>query len=71
MFWGLYAVDQDLIFPAKGGRTQTPPIWLNHSLHTAVLLYAVLELFTSYHRPTSKKSHLIGVTAIFAAYSVW
>lgn len=69
MFWGLYAVDRDLIFPKKA--EQFFPSWLNHSLHTAIFFYAVLELLTSYHKQSSKTSHLLGVTAIFLTYAIW
>lgn len=69
MFWALFAVNRELIFPKHVEKFL--PGWLNHSLHTAIFVYAVLELVTSYHKPSSKKAHLLGVTVVFGSYAIW
>lgn len=69
MFWGLYSINRELIFPKKV--EEILPGWVNHSLHTSILVYAVLELLTSYHKPSSKKSQLLAVTAVFVSYATW
>eukprot|EP00088_Acartia_fossae_P025275 TRINITY_DN26103_c0_g1_i1.p1 TRINITY_DN26103_c0_g1~~TRINITY_DN26103_c0_g1_i1.p1 ORF type:complete len:233 (-),score=37.07 TRINITY_DN26103_c0_g1_i1:200-871(-) len=47
IFWGLYAVNRELIFPQKlDGHF---PSWLNHFMHTTVLPLQLGEMFLSRH----------------------
>jgi len=47
IFWGLYAVDRELIFPAKyDGHF---PDWLNHLMHTTVFPLQVAEMYFCRH----------------------
>ncbi|KAF7265728.1 hypothetical protein GWI33_020811 [Rhynchophorus ferrugineus] len=52
-FWGLYFIDRELIFP----RSIDPyfPWWLNHLMHTNIMFFIILELFTSYRKYPSRK----------------
>jgi len=47
IFWGLYALDRELIFPQKlDGHF---PDWLNHLMHTTVLPLQLGELYLASH----------------------
>ncbi|KAJ8979630.1 hypothetical protein NQ317_015197 [Molorchus minor] len=68
-FWGLYFVDRELIFP----RALDPyfPTWLNHVMHTNIMLFILLEMYTSFREyPARKKG--VGILVLFmAVYLVW
>jgi hypothetical protein len=68
-FWGIYAIDRELIFPEKVEK-EFPP-WVNHTMHTLVLLFMVLELVLSYR---SYPSRCVGCALIICfnlAYVFW
>ncbi|EDW36865.1 GL25826 [Drosophila persimilis] len=68
-FWTLYAIDRELVFP----KVLDPvfPSWLNHVLHTNIVVFIVLELFTSYRAYPKRSKGLTGLTIFMGAYLVW
>jgi len=69
-FWGLYAVDRELVFPAALDASYIPP-WLNHVMHTTVLLFLVLEKFLVYHDYPSRSKVLSAAIGFTLLYQVW
>jgi len=69
IFWSLWAVDRELVFPAK----YDPyfPSWLNHMMHTTVLPLQFLELVLIHHAYPSRRVGG-GLCALFVtAYLAW
>lgn len=69
IFWGLWAVDRELIFPKK--LDGFIPAWLNHFMHTTVLPLQLYELTFSSHKYPSR---VIGggITSILIlSYVIW
>jgi len=69
IFWGLYAVDRELIFPAKlDGHF---PAWLNHFMHTTVLPLQLAEIYLSRHEYPSRGLGGLINTGLTLAYLFW
>eukprot|EP00698_Gefionella_okellyi_P009225 TRINITY_DN2332_c0_g1_i1.p1 TRINITY_DN2332_c0_g1~~TRINITY_DN2332_c0_g1_i1.p1 ORF type:complete len:220 (-),score=32.53 TRINITY_DN2332_c0_g1_i1:41-700(-) len=69
LFWGLYAVDRDLIFPMSLDSIYPP--YLNIQQHTLVGVFVFLEAMIVHHkRDYSGRDRLI-VLATAAAYIAW
>ncbi|ALC38553.1 CG3625 [Drosophila busckii] len=68
-FWTLYAIDRELVFP----KVLDPvfPSWLNHILHTNIVVFIVLELFTSYRAYPKRSKGLAGLGIFMVSYLVW
>ncbi|XP_041632042.1 androgen-induced gene 1 protein isoform X3 [Drosophila kikkawai] len=68
-FWTLYAIDRELVFP----KVLDPvfPSWLNHVLHTNIVVFIVLEIFTSYRSYPKRSQGLTGLAIFMGAYLVW
>ncbi|XP_020800763.1 androgen-induced gene 1 protein isoform X2 [Drosophila serrata] len=68
-FWTLYAIDRELVFP----KVLDPvfPSWLNHVLHTNIVVFIVLEIFTSYRSYPKRSQGLAGLATFMGAYLVW
>ncbi|ENN70612.1 androgen-induced gene 1 protein [Dendroctonus ponderosae] len=68
-FWGLYAVDRELILP----KALDPyfPGWLNHLVHTNVIIFSFFELIWSYRKYPSRKVGLSVLCAFMLTYLVW
>ncbi|XP_061379214.1 androgen-induced gene 1 protein-like [Danaus plexippus] len=68
-FWGIYAVDRDLIFPDSIAKIYTP--LFNHIMHTTVSVFILIELLTSHINYPSRK---VGLSALFSfklLYLMW
>ncbi|XP_073826631.1 androgen-induced gene 1 protein-like isoform X1 [Musca autumnalis] len=68
-FWGLYAVDRELVFPRV--LDAVFPSWLNHIMHTNIVVFIVLEMFISFRSYPSRFKGLAGLSAFMLAYLVW
>ncbi|KAI8427475.1 hypothetical protein MSG28_002008 [Choristoneura fumiferana] len=68
-FWGIYAVDKDLIFPDHVAKEF--PSWANHTMHTFVLIFITLELTFTYRRYPSKATGFLIVLAFNLTYTLW
>ncbi|XP_012156114.1 androgen-induced gene 1 protein isoform X2 [Ceratitis capitata] len=68
-FWSLYAIDRELVLP----RVLDPvfPSWLNHVLHTNIVVFMILELFTSFRAYPKRSKGLAGLSAFLLCYLVW
>ncbi len=72
MFWGIYAVDQELVFPQEVERHI--PRLLNHSIHTAPIVLVFVELLLVFHRyPSNLKAMMIvfGISTVYIVWIVW
>ncbi|KAI0210376.1 Androgen-dependent TFPI-regulating protein [Lamellibrachia satsuma] len=68
-FWGIYAVDRELVFPKA--LDAIIPTWLNHIMHSTVLLFLLTDKLLVYHH---YPSDLLGLSATLAfgfIYAVW
>jgi len=69
IFWGLWSVDRELIFPAKlDGHF---PVWLNHLMHTTVLPLQLGELTFSSHKYPSRVFGGTINSALTLGYLIW
>ncbi|KAG0710304.1 Androgen-induced 1 protein [Chionoecetes opilio] len=69
VFWGLYAVDRNLIFPAS--MDAWFPTWLNHLMHTLPLFAALLEIVTVNHVYPRGRNLYFPIVVISAIYVAW
>ncbi|RCN44439.1 FAR-17a/AIG1-like protein [Ancylostoma caninum] len=56
LFWGLYAIDPELVMPEWVARLI--PSWLNHVTHTLPVIYVVFDLLTAKRSPPSHRKSL-------------
>ncbi|XP_017136853.1 androgen-induced gene 1 protein [Drosophila miranda] len=68
-FWTLYAIDRESIYP--GLLDLIYPVWLNQSMHTIVVVYALVELCVTQHRYPARSKGLAGLGAFLVAYLAW
>lgn len=68
-FWTLYAIDREAIYP--GVLDLVYPRWLNHAMHTFVVVYALLELCITRHRYPDRVRGFGGLSAFMAGYLTW
>lgn len=68
-FWGLYAVDRELVFP----KALDPyfPVWLNHVMHTNIMIFILIEMITSFREYPKQKIGLSILTGFMLSYLVW
>lgn len=68
-FWGIYAVDRELILP----RSFDPyfPTWLNHVLHTNIVGCILIDLMTSFRMYPRKKLGLSILCMFMLGYMIW
>ncbi|XP_059052656.1 androgen-induced gene 1 protein-like [Achroia grisella] len=68
-FWGIYAVDRELILP----RSLDPyfPTWLNHVMHTNIVIFVLIELISSFRMYPTRKSAMTILSTFFLAYFIW
>ncbi|XP_066994686.2 androgen-dependent TFPI-regulating protein isoform X2 [Anabrus simplex] len=69
MFWVLFLVDRKLVFPPE--IDNVIPAWVNHAIHTNIIITAVMELATTFHRyPRARNRAIMGITLYIIAYGV-
>lgn len=68
-FWGIYAVDRELILP----RMMDPffPTWLNHVMHSNIVICIIIELVTSFRMYSTRKMGLSILSIFMLCYVVW
>ncbi|XP_022911051.1 androgen-dependent TFPI-regulating protein-like [Onthophagus taurus] len=64
-FWILWIVDRELVFPKAFD--EFVPQWINHCLHTSIVILPVVEFFSKKVVPSWKWTFL-GITAYFWIY---
>ncbi|XP_013377322.1 PREDICTED: androgen-dependent TFPI-regulating protein isoform X2 [Chinchilla lanigera] len=57
MFWTIFLYDRELVYPKL--LDGILPAWLNHSVHTFILLFSLIEIILRPHQYPSKKTGLI------------
>lgn len=68
-FWGLYAIDRELVFPKA--LDAFFPNWLNHVMHTNILIFTVVELICSFRIYPSRKKGLGALISFMLVYLIW
>lgn len=68
-FWALYAVDRELVFPKA--LDEYFPSWLNHVMHTNIMILISIELFTSFRKYPTRKLGMSILAVFMASYLVW
>ncbi|XP_046809560.1 androgen-induced gene 1 protein isoform X2 [Lucilia cuprina] len=68
-FWGLYAVDRELVFPKV--LDAVFPSWLNHIMHTNIVVFIVLEMFISFRAYPPRAKGIAGLSIFMLCYLVW
>lgn len=68
-FWAIYAIDRELVFP----RILDPffPTWLNHLMHTNIMIFMVLEAFVSFRKYPSRKTGISILSVFLLSYVAW
>lgn len=66
MFWGLYNINRDFVLPEACD--EIFPKWLNHSVHTNILLLPIVEMMTTRQRLPSFKSAFYGISVLSIVY---
>ncbi|XP_017080111.1 androgen-induced gene 1 protein [Drosophila eugracilis] len=68
-FWTLYGIDRESIYPSLLDFIY--PNWLNHTMHTFVVVYAFVELGITRHRYPKRSRGFFGLGAFMSGYLVW
>jgi FAR-17a/AIG1-like protein len=68
-FWSLYAIDRELVFPKIIDSFY--PWWLNHALHTNVLLFILIESFLLHHQYLGWRKEASVLVGAIIAYIGW
>ncbi|XP_072370580.1 androgen-induced gene 1 protein-like isoform X1 [Scyliorhinus torazame] len=68
-FWLLYAFDRELVYPKI--LDQIIPTWMNHAMHSVVLLLLMLELILVPHRWPSHKGGMAVLISFCCSYLLW
>ncbi|XP_014364380.2 androgen-dependent TFPI-regulating protein isoform X4 [Papilio machaon] len=69
MFWCVYAVDRELVFPRA--YDDVVPWWFNHCVHTNISVVVLIEtLLQARRRPRDFKTEIIAVTVVDVAYAI-
>lgn len=69
MFWSMFTVDRHLIYPPEVDKVM--PAWLNHAMHTNIVVIVLMELATTFHWYPRARNHAVtGLTIYIALYSV-
>jgi hypothetical protein len=69
MFWGIYFFDRDSIAPKE----YEPffPVWLNHFIHTDIVIFVLIELFILHRTYPKITASLIGLFTFVLSYVLW
>ncbi|XP_063815449.1 androgen-induced gene 1 protein-like isoform X2 [Pseudophryne corroboree] len=68
-FWSIYNYDRELVYPKV--LDSIIPQWLNHLMHSFVVLVMLIELLTCSHQYPSRKSGLATLMLFCIAYLSW
>jgi hypothetical protein len=68
-FWGLYAVDRELVFPKV--HDEYVPSLFNHAVHTAPAVFILLESFLIPKIFPKRSASLVGNATFTLAYVLW
>ncbi|KPJ11834.1 Uncharacterized protein C6orf105 [Papilio machaon] len=65
-FWGIYAIDKDLIYPDYIAKLY--PEWVNHVLHTTIAIFMFIELLMTNRSYPSRKVGLSVMSTFIISY---
>lgn len=68
-FWSLWHIDRELVLPRA--LDAILPGWLNHVMHTNIMVFITIELVCEYREYPSRGVCLRALTAFMAVYLVW
>lgn len=68
-FWGIYAVDRELIFPQE--LDSFFPVWLNHAVHTLPTAAVFIELFAVQRYTKTWKRGIAYTLLLPLVYLIW
>lgn len=68
-FWAIYGIDRELILPSH--LDEVFPSWLNHVMHTNIMVCTLIELATSFRMFPTRKTGLTLLSVFMLAYAVW
>lgn len=68
-FWTLMAIDRELVFPKSFDAFF--PSWLNHVMHTNIMIFILLEMYLTFREYPSRKSGLTGSLIFMLTYLIW
>jgi len=63
------AVDRELVFPKAFDSFF--PSWLNHVMHTNIVIFTLLEMVTSFHIYPKRSEGFTGLLVFMVVYLVW
>ncbi|XP_073992521.1 androgen-dependent TFPI-regulating protein-like isoform X2 [Rhodnius prolixus] len=68
-FWGLMAIDRELVLP----KALDPyfPVWLNHVMHTNIVVFQILETLTSSREYPQRKYSISALFLFQTCYLSW
>ncbi|XP_055693251.1 androgen-induced gene 1 protein-like [Lutzomyia longipalpis] len=68
-FWTLMAIDRELVFPKF--LDDFVPSWLNHIMHTMILVCIVAELFVTFRKYPTRRNGMFGLIVFMTGYLIW
>ena len=68
-FWILMFIDRELVLP----KAMDPffPSWLNHIMHTNIMVFTVLEMVMTFRRYPKRSDGLKGLLGFMLVYLIW
>ncbi|XP_060531392.1 androgen-dependent TFPI-regulating protein-like isoform X1 [Cylas formicarius] len=66
MFWGVYSINREWVLPSV--LDKYVPDWLNHCLHTNIIIFLTIEVLLVNQFIPSYKSSLLGLTVLTLIY---
>lgn len=63
------AIDRELVFPKA--LDEFFPSWLNHVMHTNIMIFTLLEMITSFRVYPKRSKGFTGLFVFTAIYFVW
>ncbi|KAK9885392.1 hypothetical protein WA026_010888 [Henosepilachna vigintioctopunctata] len=68
-FWALFTIDRELVFPKVLDKYF--PVWLNHIMHTNIMIFVILEMIISYRTYPSRKTGVSILSIFMLTYLIW
>ncbi|KAG8224388.1 hypothetical protein J437_LFUL016391 [Ladona fulva] len=68
-FWGLWFIDRELVFPRA--LDAYFPTWLNHVMHTNIVIFTLLDMFFCFRQYPSRVKGITGLLLFMAGYLAW
>jgi FAR-17a/AIG1-like protein len=69
MFWSLFFFNRETVAPKVWD--EIFPVWLNHFIHTDIVLFISIELIVLHRNYPKKKPSLIGLLFLMFCYICW